>query len=72
MALPLDRFLNLTYFFATENAEEKEKDKFDLRLNKPDARAIKTGKAVSDASPWSKKNEESALGGLVAALTGKV
>jgi hypothetical protein len=30
------------------------------------------GDAIPDSSPWSKKNEESALGGLVASLSGQV
>lgn len=73
MALPLDRFLNLTYYFATEDAEPKEKDKFDVRLNLPDERARRKAAAqgIPESSPWSKKNEESALSGLVGALTGK-
>jgi hypothetical protein len=71
MVLPFDRFLNLVYHFATEDAEEADKNKFDVRLYKPDARAIASGKAArDDRSPWSKKNEESALSGLVAALGG--
>lgn len=71
LKMPMDRFLNLVYRFATEDAEQKEKDKFDVRLNKPDARAIARGAAQRDDSPWSKKNEEAALSGLVGALTGK-
>jgi len=71
MGLPLDRFLNLIYFYAVEDAESEEKDKFDIRLHKPDARAIKTGAAVADSSPWSKQNEEASLSGFVAALSGK-
>jgi hypothetical protein len=71
MALPMDRFLNLTYFFATENADEKEQDKFDTRLHLPDERARKTGAATAPGSKWSKENEEAALGGLVAALSGR-
>lgn len=71
MALPFDRFLNLIYFWATEDAEPKEKDKFDVRLNLPDARARERGTAVK-TGPWSPEAETAALGGLVAALTGKV
>jgi hypothetical protein len=69
--LPFDRFLNLIYFCATDDAEEKEKDKFDVRLNLPDARARQKGAATSRNSPWSKANEESALGDFVSALSGK-
>lgn len=68
----MDRFLNLVYFYATEDAEQKEKDKFDIRLNLPDARARRTGAAVAASSPWSKQNEEASLSGFVASLTGKV
>jgi len=72
MDLPLDRFLNLTYYFATEDAEPKEKDRFDVRLNMPDVRARRKAatQGVDASSPWSKRNEESALSGLVAALSG--
>jgi hypothetical protein len=70
MALPFPRFLNLVYFFATEDAEEKEKNSFDVRLRLPDARARATGAATREDSPWSKENEERALGGLLAQMTG--
>lgn len=69
MDLPFDRFLNMTYFFATENADEKDKDKFDIRLNMPDARALRTGAAIAPGSMWSKENEEAALAGFVASLS---
>lgn len=73
MALPMDRFLNLVYYFATEDAEQQDKDKFDVRLNMPDERARKKAKTdgLDKSSPWSKQNEESALSGLVAAISGK-
>jgi hypothetical protein len=73
MALPFNRFLNLVYFWATEDAEDKEKDKFDIRLNMPDARtrAKRPTAAIVQSSPWSKENEESALHGLAAALGGR-
>jgi len=73
MALPFDRFLNLVYFFATEDSEEKDKDKFDVRLNLPDARtrARRPAASIVRSSPWSKENEESALHGLAAALGGR-
>ena len=72
MVLPFDRFLNLVYFYAVEDAEESEKDKFDVKLNKPDAKAIARGATERPDSPWSKENEEAALSGLVAAMTGAV
>jgi hypothetical protein len=73
MALPLDRFLNLVYFFVTDGAEQQEKDKFDVRLNMPDERARRKAavQGVDRSSPWSKENEEAALSGLVTALSGK-
>lgn len=71
LALPFDRFLNLVYFWVTEDAEPKEKDKFDVKLRLPDERARRNGTATLDKkSPWSKENEERALSGLVAELTG--
>jgi hypothetical protein len=71
MSIAIDSFLDLTYHYATEDADEKEKAKFDMRLNLPDERARASGRAVTDdRSPWTKKNEESALSGLVAALSG--
>jgi hypothetical protein len=73
MALPMDRFLNLIYYFATEDAEPKEKDKFDIRLNMPDERARRKAleEGVPETSPWSKRNEEQSLSGFVAQLSGK-
>lgn len=72
MALSLDRFLNLTYYFATEDAEPKEKDKFDIRLNLPDERARKKAivEGIPASSPWSKANEEASLSAFVAQLSG--
>ena len=70
MALPFARYLNLVYFWATEDAEEKDRNRFDVRLNMPDERARRTGAAVSKDSPWSKENEERALSGFVASLKG--
>lgn len=70
MLLPLDRFCNLVYFWATEDAEPKEKNKFDARLNMPDARARKRGTAAT-TGPWTPEAETAALGNLVAALSGK-
>jgi hypothetical protein len=73
MALPMDRFLNLVYYYATEDAEPTEKDKFDIRLNLPDERARRKAatEGLPKSSPWSKENEEAALSGFVASLTGK-
>jgi len=70
MKLPFDRFLNLIYYFATEDADPKEKDRFDMRLNLPTARARARGTATAEGSPWSKRAEEQALSGLVAQLKG--
>jgi len=74
MLMPMDRFLNLTYQFATENADETEREKFDIKLQMPVVRggAVQQARTTdfADESPWSKQNEESALSGLVGALTG--
>jgi hypothetical protein len=70
MELPFDRFLNLVHFFATNGAEEKDRDQFDVRLHLPPPELRGTAAAVPDSSPWSKAHEEEALGGLVAALSG--
>lgn len=69
MKLELDRFLNLTYFFATENSDEQERSKFDTQLNLPDARARERGNLVG--TQWDPENEQAALTGLAAALTGR-
>ena len=71
MKLPFDRFLNLVYFYATDDAEQAEKDKFDIRLNKPDVAAIKAGKAAA-RGPWSAQAETNSLNLFVAQTTGKV
>jgi hypothetical protein len=65
MRLPFDRFLNLVYYFLTENADEQERDKFDIRLNTPPP---EERSAVPASSPWSPQNETAALGSLSAAL----
>ena len=70
MALALDRFLNILYFFATENAEDDDKNKFDIQLYKPTEKARLTGAALAPGSPWSKEAEEAALSGFVASLGG--
>jgi hypothetical protein len=73
MALPFDRFLNLTYHYATDDADPREKDRFDIRLNLPDERARRKAatEGIPESSPWSKRNEEASLSGFVAALSGK-
>jgi hypothetical protein len=68
MALPLDRFLNTVYMFMVDGAEQKDIDQFEVRLNTPPAGMAAV--ALPETSPWSAKNEASALGGLAAALGG--
>jgi len=70
MRLPFDRFLNLVYYFATEDADPKERDRFDMRLHLPTRRARERGAATAEGSPWSKRAEEQALAGFVAQLKG--
>ena len=69
MRLPFDRFLNLLYFFLTEGAEEKEKAKFDMRLNAPPPSARRKRGSLA-GSPWTPEAETRALAGLAAALGG--
>ena len=74
MSLPFARYLNLVYFFATEDADEKDKNRFDIRLNMPDERAqrkMREQRVIDDSSPWSKKNEEKALSAFVGSLRGE-
>jgi hypothetical protein len=70
MGLSANRFFNLVYFWATEDSEESEKDKFDMRLHKPDIAAIRANKPLPASSPWAKENEEAALGDFVGMLSG--
>jgi hypothetical protein len=71
MRLPIDRFLNLLYFWATENAEDKDRRKFDTKLNLPDSRPGKRlRQAARPDSPWSKDNEERSLALFAAQLKG--
>jgi hypothetical protein len=67
--MPMDRFLNLVYYFAVEDAEPKDKAKFDARLQMPDARARQRPE-VAERGPWSPQAETAALGNLVAQLSG--
>jgi len=69
MRLSMNRFLNLVYFWATEDAEEKDKVKFDVKLNMPDAKRAARAASNPD-SPWSKRNEENALAAFTAQLAG--
>lgn len=69
MGMPIDRFLNLVYFWATEDAAEKDKTRFDVKLNMPDTRPGRLNADRPD-SPWTKENEERALATLVGQLAG--
>ena len=66
MALPLDRFLNLIYYYATEGATSDDRQKFDNKLNMPPVGVQR----LSEASPWTKQNEEASLSSLAAAVGG--
>ena len=69
MALPFDRFLNLVYSFATEGvSEEKERDRFDMRLNMPVPGFFSM--LTETASPWTPDAETAALSSLAAAVSG--
>jgi hypothetical protein len=65
----MNRFLNLVYFWATENADEKDLNRFKMRLNTPDAKRAKRAASGPD-SPWSKQNEENSLALFTSQLQG--
>ncbi len=57
--LPLHRYLNLIYHWATKNAERQEDlDKFDRQLWLPPAGSAEP---IPDESPWSAANETAAF-----------
>lgn len=63
-ALPIDRMLNLIYFWATRNAQDEQTlAKFDRKLWMPPK-----GEEAPVESPWSAANETSAFKALKAAL----
>lgn len=69
MALPFDRLLNLIYAFSVQGAQdEKERDRFDVRLNTPVPGMFST--LEEQVSPWAPEKETAALSGLAAALRG--
>ena len=64
LELPIDRLLNLAYWWATRNAEdENEVRKFDSRLWQPPR-----GEAPAPGSVWDPENENAALAALGMAL----
>jgi hypothetical protein len=64
MQLPFHRFLSLLYFWVIENADEQEREKFDVKLNMP---LPGKPKIAIETGPWSAAAETSALSGLAAA-----
>jgi hypothetical protein len=67
--LPLDRFCNLVYWYATRNADHTGIEKFRARLWQP-PKALR-GQPIPKQSPWSAENEASAFAALKAGLGGK-
>lgn len=64
MDLPIDRLLNLIYFWATRNApDEQALAKFDRKLWMPPK-----GEEAPAESPWSAENETNAFKALKSAL----
>ena len=64
MELPIDRMLNLIYFWATRNAQDEQAlAKFDRKLWMPPK-----GEEAPAESPWSAANETSAFKALKASL----
>lgn len=64
--LPVRRLLNYVWWWATRNAEEKEKTKFKNRIWQPPVGT--TAAEIPERSPWSPKNEAAAIGSLKASL----
>lgn len=64
--LPLDRFVNLIYWWAIRDAEPEEIPKFDQRLWRPPP-----GVAPAPGSPWSAEAETAAFKGFAAAFKGR-
>ena len=65
LALPLDRFLNLVYYWLVREADEKAIRKLDARLWMPPK-----GVAAPKESPWSAEAETAAFRGFVAQVKG--
>ena len=64
LGLPLDRLLNLAYWWATRNAEDENAiRKFDARLWQPPR-----GETPAAGSVWDPDVENAALGALAMAL----
>lgn len=64
MSLPIDRLLNLIYFWATRNAQDENAlSKFDRKLWMPPK-----GEEPPEESPWSAANETSAFAAFKAQI----
>ena len=59
--LPLSRFCNFVYWWATRNGEDTDRQKFDSRLWRPPPGEVARG-------PWAPEAESSAFAGLKAGL----
>ncbi len=65
LELPLDRFLNLVYYWFTEHMDGEDKQRFDMQMSMPPAGVEPT------TGPWSAEE----MGGgfmALAAMQGKV
>jgi hypothetical protein len=63
--LPLDRFLNLIYYWLVREAHEDEVAKFDTRLWRPPK-----GVKPAPGSPWSAERESAAFAGFASQVRG--
>jgi len=61
LMLPLDRFLNLVYYWLVRDAPADEVEKFDRRLWRPPP-----GVRPAEGSPWSAERESAAFGSFAA------
>lgn len=63
--MPLQRFANFVYWWATRNADEKEMRQFDIRLWRPPVGVVPM------SGPWSAEAETAAFSSLKKAVGSK-
>lgn len=63
--LPMIRFVGYIWWFFTQNADEKQREKFRAALWRPSSLAAE----IPDASPWHPDNEMKAFASLKAETT---
>lgn len=69
LRLPIERRLNLAYYWFTRDADRSEVDKFDRRLWTPPPSAA--SQPIPEESPWSASSEMKAFSSFAAEATGR-